>query len=164
MKFKKIDFEAKSIYWWLSSSCEIALGLMLLDLTDDKSTLVQVIAWCCQATSQYLSQCWPRFMSPYGVTRQHVLTHCGFVNPHGIMDFDQHWFRQWFGCCLTAPSHYLNLCWLIVYKIFRNMSLSIFSIYALDMDPLISIIKMNLILFKGVLLFQGVMICYHAMV
>ena len=42
---------------------------MPLDLTDDKSTLVQVMAWCRQATSHYLRQCWPRFMSPYGVTR-----------------------------------------------------------------------------------------------
>ena len=40
-----------------------------LDLTDDKSTLVNVMAWCCQATSQYLSQCLTIFMSPYGVTR-----------------------------------------------------------------------------------------------
>ena len=39
------------------------------DLTDDKSTVVQVKAWCRQATSHYLSQCWPRFMSPYGFTR-----------------------------------------------------------------------------------------------
>ena len=39
-------------------------------LTDDKSTLVQVMAWCRQATSHYLSQCWPRFMSPYGVTSE----------------------------------------------------------------------------------------------
>ena len=38
-------------------------------LTDDKSTLVQVMAWCRQATSHYLSQFWPRSMSPYGVTR-----------------------------------------------------------------------------------------------
>ena len=34
-----------------------------------QSTLVQVMAWCRQATSHYLSQCWPRFMSPCGVTR-----------------------------------------------------------------------------------------------
>ena len=40
--------------------CEIALRWMPLDLTDDKSTLVQVMAWCRQATSHYLSQCWPR--------------------------------------------------------------------------------------------------------
>ena len=39
------------------------------DLTQDKSTLVQVMAWCRQATSHYLSQCWPRSMSPYGITR-----------------------------------------------------------------------------------------------
>ena len=42
---------------------------MSLDFTDDESTLVQVMAWCHQATSHYLSQCWPRYMSPYGVTR-----------------------------------------------------------------------------------------------
>ena len=50
-------------------SYEIALRWMPLDFTDDKSTLVQVMAWCCQATSHYLSQCWPRSMSPNGVTR-----------------------------------------------------------------------------------------------
>ena len=50
-------------------SCKIALRWMPLDLNDDKSTLVQVMAWCRQATSHYLSQCWPTFMSPYSVTR-----------------------------------------------------------------------------------------------
>ena len=48
---------------------EIALLWMSLDFTDDQSTLVQVMAWCRQATSHYLSQCWPRSVSPYGVTR-----------------------------------------------------------------------------------------------
>ena len=38
-------------------------------ISDDKSTLVQVMAWCRQATSHYLSQCWPRSLSPYDVTR-----------------------------------------------------------------------------------------------
>ena len=50
-------------------SCGLALRWMPLELTDDKSTLVQVMAWCRQATSHYLSQCWPRSLSPYGVTR-----------------------------------------------------------------------------------------------
>ena len=27
------------------------------------------MAWCCQATSHYLSQCWPSSLSPHGVTR-----------------------------------------------------------------------------------------------
>ena len=51
------------------TSCELALRWISLDLTDDKSTMVQVMAWCHQATSHYLSQCWPRSKSPYGVTR-----------------------------------------------------------------------------------------------
>ena len=54
---------------------------MSLDFTDDQSSLVQVMAWCRQATSHYLShgatyyitpclsQCWPRSLSPYVVTR-----------------------------------------------------------------------------------------------
>ena len=50
-------------------SCEIALIWMSLDLTDDQSTLVQVMAWYRQATSHYLGQCWPRSLSTYGVTR-----------------------------------------------------------------------------------------------
>ena len=50
-------------------SYEIALRWMPLDLTGDKSKLVQVMAWCLQATSHYLSQCWPRSLSPYDVNR-----------------------------------------------------------------------------------------------
>ena len=38
-------------------------------LTNEKSTLVQIMVWCRQATRHYLSQCWPRSMSPYGVSR-----------------------------------------------------------------------------------------------
>ena len=53
--------------WGISR--EIALIWMSLDFTYDQSTLVQVMAWCHQATSHYLSQCWLRFLSPYGATR-----------------------------------------------------------------------------------------------
>ena len=56
------------IHGW-GMSCEIALIWMSLDFTDDQSTLVQVMIWCHQATSHYLSQCWPRFLSTYSVTR-----------------------------------------------------------------------------------------------
>ena len=38
------------------------------NLTGDKSTLVQVMAWCRHATSHYLNQCWPRSPTPYSVT------------------------------------------------------------------------------------------------
>ena len=39
------------------------------DLADDKSILVQVVAWSRHATIHCLGQCWPRPMSPCGVTR-----------------------------------------------------------------------------------------------
>ena len=66
MKFKYVIFR-----WILViDSCEIALIWISLDFTHDQSTLVQVMAWCRQATSHYLSQCWPRSLSPFGVTRQ----------------------------------------------------------------------------------------------
>ena len=42
---------------------------MSMDLTDDKSTLVPVMASWHQARTHYLSQCWPSSMSSYGVTR-----------------------------------------------------------------------------------------------
>ena len=53
----------------MSQSCVIAFIWMSLDLTDDESTLVQVMAWYHQATRHYLRQYWPRSMSPFGVTR-----------------------------------------------------------------------------------------------
>ena len=56
-------------------SYEIVFRWMPLDLTDDKSTLVQVKTWCRQATSHHLSQCWPRSMSPNGVTRPQWIKH-----------------------------------------------------------------------------------------
>ena len=53
----------------LSIFCEIAIRRMPQNLSDHKSTMVQVMAWCRQATSHYLSQCCPKSLSPYGVTR-----------------------------------------------------------------------------------------------
>ena len=62
------------------SSYDNVLRWMPLDLTDDKSTLVQVMAWCRQATSHYLNQCWPRSPTPYGVTRPNEWTHWGVAS------------------------------------------------------------------------------------
>ena len=49
-------------------SCEIGFRWVPYNAICDKSVLLQVMAWCHQATSHYLSQCWPRFMLPYGIT------------------------------------------------------------------------------------------------
>ena len=66
-KFRYLIFQIISVTDVWGISCELAFRWMSLDLTDDKSTLVQVMAWCRQATSHCMSQCWPRSLSPYGV-------------------------------------------------------------------------------------------------
>ena len=68
--------------------CEIALRGMPLDITGDKSTLVQVMAWCHQATSHYLSQCWPRYLLLYGVTRPQWVEHALFQNQNNVGSLD----------------------------------------------------------------------------
>ena len=49
--------------------CKIPLRWMSLYLNDEKSALVQLMAWCRQATSHYLSQRWSRSVSPYDIIR-----------------------------------------------------------------------------------------------
>ena len=56
------------------SPCKVALRWMTSEVStfDDKSALVLEMAWCCQAPSHYLSQCWvvnPDITLPYGVDR-----------------------------------------------------------------------------------------------
>ena len=54
----------------MNTCCEIDLIWMPRNCTNDKSRLVQVRAWCHQATRHYLSQCWPRSMSSYDITSE----------------------------------------------------------------------------------------------
>ena len=68
------------------------------DLTDDKSTLVQVMACCRQATCHYLSQCWPRSMSPYCITKPQ------WVNSLRHGDAYMH---DWTGPYLRADSRFV---------------------------------------------------------
>ena len=45
----------------------------------------------------------------------HPLTHCSLMTPYG--DRSGSALSQEMACCLTAPSHYLNQCWLIFSKV-----------------------------------------------
>ena len=54
LNFRYLILQIISVIDGWGISCELALRGMPLDLTDDKSTLVQVIVWCRQATSHYL--------------------------------------------------------------------------------------------------------------
>ena len=67
--FKNVIFNLALLISIFKSSYDNVLRWMPQELTDDKSTLVQVMAWCCQATSLYLNKCWSRSPTPYGVTR-----------------------------------------------------------------------------------------------
>ena len=72
---KSMIFKLMLGIYTLSISCKIALRRMPQDLTDDSVTLVQVMAWCRQATSHY--QCWLRIISPlwgHQATRSEAIT------------------------------------------------------------------------------------------
>ena len=78
---REVIFKLISVIDGLGISCEIVLTWMPQVLTDDKSTLIQVMTWCHQATSHYLSQCWPGSLSPYGVTRPQWVNKHNTPNP-----------------------------------------------------------------------------------
>ena len=54
----------------LSIHYEVAPWWMPQNLTDEKSTFVRIMAWCLQAPSHYLEQCWPICKSPCDITTQ----------------------------------------------------------------------------------------------
>ena len=94
--FGKVIFKLILVIVGWGISCETAFRCMSLDLTDGKSTLVQVMAWCCQATSHYLRQCWPRSKSPYGVTR-----------PQWVKTSDKHHPIRWVPWVHDSSWHFL---------------------------------------------------------
>ena len=59
--------ETARLSWFYGLVTELSLlHLPSLDLTGDKSTLVQVMACCRHATGHCANQCWPKYMSPLG--------------------------------------------------------------------------------------------------
>ena len=62
------------------------------------------MAWCHQATSHYFSQCWPRSMSPYGVTGPQ------WVNT--IIDHDTFWHHNRSFAKAWQTSHMIGSFWM----------------------------------------------------
>ena len=52
---------------WKVRCFEMSLKNVLIGVID-KTALVQVMAWCRQAASHYLNECWHRFMMPNDIT------------------------------------------------------------------------------------------------
>ena len=104
--FIKLCIQIYFLYW-----CRVEMVVRRVTKVhiDDKSTLVQVMAWCCQASSHYLSQCcqitWCH-MASLGLNelKQQVIIilQRGDHNIHNI----HHLKMQW---CLNAGSNVLPL-------------------------------------------------------
>ena len=52
--------------WWWKRCMGGSVSMMPALKSLEKTTSVQVMDWCCQALSHYLSQCRPRSMLPFG--------------------------------------------------------------------------------------------------
>ena len=80
--FKSIISETCYGFKFMDISCKIALTqVMPQNNLSDKPALVQVMTWCYQATSHYLSQCWPSIMSPCNATRPQWINGTSIRNP-----------------------------------------------------------------------------------
>ena len=101
--FRYLIFKIISVIDGWGISCELGHKWMSLDLTDDKSSLVQVMAWCHQATSHYLSQCWPRSLSPYGVTRPQWVKALMYVLPQSLQLWIWYMYHFIFYHVMMAP-------------------------------------------------------------
>ena len=93
LNLRKIIFKLSLVTDGYDISSEIALRLTSQDLSGDKSTLVQVMAWCRQATSHYLNQCWPTSLPPYGVIRPQWVKSSRSSDAIYICKPSPHWFR-----------------------------------------------------------------------
>ena len=64
---------------------EIQISHAIPYLTDEKSTLDQVMAWCHQAPSHYLIQCWSESMVPYDVSKPHWVHHAWWSSKDNVL-------------------------------------------------------------------------------
>ena len=75
---------------------------MSLVLTDDKATLIQVMAWCYQTTSHCLSQCCPSSLSLHGITR-----------PQWVKGYNIRLLSAWLTQPTPSPLSLSDQIWLI---------------------------------------------------
>ena len=144
----------------LGTHCEIILKWMPQDLTDDNWTMVEVMGWCHQATSHYLSQCWPRCdgwgihskiairWRPLDLTEKSTLVQvmawchkkltCGQVMHICISKWGHHWFTQWLVACWRAM--FKKHVWQLknFHKKLENFCLTIFANTKLLSEQLIA--------------------------
>ena len=83
-KFLKINFKWQLLPPYLA--CFLCVwNCSGMDANNIVSTLVQVMACCCQATSHYLKQCWLKSMLSYDFTRTQWVNPIHFRRLHCIL-------------------------------------------------------------------------------
>ena len=96
----------------LCTHCTTTTRWMQQNLYNEKSTLEQVMACGIQATNSYLSQCWPRSMSLYGVTRPEwckIYTHwISAILETTLLSFELY-FMTW-SCFIYWLNFSTNMC------------------------------------------------------
>ena len=82
--------------------CGNSIIWMLQDLAGGKSILVQGRAWCHQATSHYMKQCWLQSLMPHGIIRPKWVKKNGplyiklcCLNHEKIYIFSAIWWNIW---------------------------------------------------------------------
>ena len=58
----RFNFQTNLLDWYHEYFLGNCSHVNAMESIGGKSTFVQVMAWCHQVTSHYMSQCWPRFM------------------------------------------------------------------------------------------------------
>ena len=106
--FWSFIFQIISVIDGWGISCELALRWMSLDLTDEVN-IGQVMDRCRQATSHYLSECWPRSLLPYVITRPQWVNVFFLCRLIVLEIFHTHSTHILLGC-RTAPRHLKNRC------------------------------------------------------
>ena len=92
--FQIYTFHAQFGDRYLEYSIKHHPGMDAWGLIDYKSTLVQVMAWCHQVTSHYLNECWPRSLTPYGITRLQWVKEYGILESAWLLDCPSiYWFE-----------------------------------------------------------------------
>ena len=101
------------------------------------------MAWCLQVTNHYLSQCWPKPMSPYGVTRLQWVFFLGFSDFFWpglpFVNFDEF--------CLIPGQLEIMLCVKIIRSLSYNLRTRWFYEWKLWHDTLFKIHTWNSLTF-----------------
>ena len=135
--FKHVIFKRILVIDGWGISCEISLIWMSLDFTDDQSTLVQVMAWCRQATSHYLIHVDPdrcRHTVSLGPNELNI-------NFSSNYTFFIIWFRYFVrnfkGCLWNSIQNILPIDWNIrfSYNVENLRALTFRSVYAFFNSP-----------------------------